>query len=158
VAPDWAMRTLIAAKNALDWHCSIPVQVGVAAFIADGHLARHVRKMRDLYRQRRQRLLQALNGDLSEWLEPIPSFYGMHVAALARSDLDFERDTRTLLLQNVKMHSLGRYYLGPNGRNGLVFGYGAVDISEIKHGLSILTKALRGMGSQSASLRLVNQL
>jgi peptidoglycan-N-acetylglucosamine deacetylase len=34
VAPEWAMRTLIAAKNCLDWHCSTPVRMGVAGFIA----------------------------------------------------------------------------------------------------------------------------
>jgi GntR family transcriptional regulator/MocR family aminotransferase len=57
VAPEWAMQTLVAAKNCLDWHCSTPVQVGVAGFIAGGHLSRHVRRMREIYRQRRQLLL-----------------------------------------------------------------------------------------------------
>ena len=46
VAPEWAMPTLVAAKNCLDWHCPVPMQMGVAAFIAEGHLAQHVRKMR----------------------------------------------------------------------------------------------------------------
>lgn len=26
VAPDWAMSTLIAAKNSMDWHCPTPIQ------------------------------------------------------------------------------------------------------------------------------------
>jgi GntR family transcriptional regulator/MocR family aminotransferase len=151
VAPEWAMRTLIAAKNALDWHCSTQIQVGVAAFVADGHLARHVRKMRDLYRQRRRLLLEALNGELSEWLDPIPSFYGMHVAAFARAGLDLEKMSKALLGQNVKLHALDRYYLGPSLRAGLVFGYGAADISEIDHGLSALTKLLRGADQPSAA-------
>src|SRR5271156_664091 len=43
-APRWAMRTLIAVKNCLDWHCSTPIQSSVAGFIAEGHLARHVSK------------------------------------------------------------------------------------------------------------------
>jgi GntR family transcriptional regulator/MocR family aminotransferase len=151
VAPEWAMRTLIAAKNAQDWHCSTQMQVGVAAFVADGHLARHVRKMRDLYRLRRQLLLEALNGELSEWLDPIPSFYGMHVAAFARAGLNLEQKSKALLGQNVKVHALGRYYLGPNVRAGLIFGYGAADISEMNHGLSALTKSLRGADQPSAT-------
>ncbi|MDB6105342.1 MAG: hypothetical protein JWO52_5341 [Gammaproteobacteria bacterium] len=151
VAPEWAMRTLIPAKNALDWHCSTQTQVGVAAFVADGHLARHVRKMRDLYRLRRQLLLESLNNTLSVWLDPIPSFYGMHVAAFARPGLELEQASTALLGQNVKMHALGRYYLGPNARAGLVFGYGAADLSEITNGLSALTKLLRGAGQPSAA-------
>ncbi|HEY2404208.1 MAG TPA: PLP-dependent aminotransferase family protein, partial [Steroidobacteraceae bacterium] len=43
IAPDWARPALVAAKNCLDWHCSMPIQLGVAAFIAEGHLAHHVR-------------------------------------------------------------------------------------------------------------------
>src|SRR5258706_9077763 len=79
VAPDWAMPTLVAAKNCLDWHCSTGVQMGVAAFVADGELAAHVRRMREVYRRRRQVLLDALRRELSLWLEPVPSYYGIHV-------------------------------------------------------------------------------
>ena len=142
VAPEWAMRTLIAAKNCLDWHCSTPVQLGVAGFIAEGHLAQHVRRMRDIYQQRRRLLLNALKEDLGDWLEPIPSFYGMHIAAAARTSLDLDRVTESLLRSNVKMHTFSRYYLGPETGAGLVFGYGAVDLPGLKQGLSVLRKAL----------------
>ena len=76
VAPDWAMRTLVAAKNCLDWHCSTPVQMGVAGFIAEGHLTHHVRRMRDIYKQRRQLLLNAIEQDFSEWRNPFPRSTG----------------------------------------------------------------------------------
>jgi len=144
IAPLWAMRTLIAAKNCLDWHCSTPVQIGVAAFIAQGRLTYHVRKMRSLYQERRRLLLTALGQDFAEWLSPIPSFYGMHVAAFARASLDLDRVAEALLQHHVKIHSLARYYLGPS-RPGLIFGYGAADPQEISRGLSALRKALRGI-------------
>jgi GntR family transcriptional regulator/MocR family aminotransferase len=142
VAPDWAMRTLVAVKNCLDWHCSTPVQMGVAGFIAEGHLARHVRKMRELYKQRRQLLLRSLHEDFTEWLQPIPSFYGMHVAAIARTGVDLDRVALDLAHNNVKIHALSRYYLGSQTGAGLIFGYGAVGIPEINRGLSALRKAL----------------
>jgi GntR family transcriptional regulator/MocR family aminotransferase len=143
VAPDWAMRTLIAAKNCLDWHCSMPVQIGVAGFIAEGHLAHHVRKMRDVYRRRRQLLLNFLQKELGEWLDPIPSFYGMHVAAAARTSLDLDRVAEALSQNNVKIHAFSRYYLGPQTRTGLIFGYGAVDLPEMNRGLHSLRAALQ---------------
>jgi len=142
VAPDWSMRTLVAAKNCLDWHCSTPVQMGVAGFISEGHLTRHVRKMRERYKERRRRLLQSLEENFAEWLQPIPSFYGMHVAAIARVSLDLERAAENLLRHNVKIHALKRYYLGPLTRSGLIFGYGAVNIAEMNRGLSALRKVL----------------
>jgi GntR family transcriptional regulator/MocR family aminotransferase len=88
VAPPWAMQALVAAKNALDWHCSTPLQMSFAAFIADGHLARHVRKMRELYGRRRELVRRELEGPLSKWLKPLPSFYGMHTTAIARPGVD----------------------------------------------------------------------
>jgi GntR family transcriptional regulator/MocR family aminotransferase len=143
IAPGWAMRTLIAAKNCLDWHCPMPVQVGVAGFIAEGHLAHHVRKMRDVYKQRRQLLLNYLQQELGKWLDPIPSFYGMHVAAVARTSLDLDVVAEVLLQHNVKIHAFSRYYLGPQTRAGLIFGYGSVDLPEMNRGLSVLRNALQ---------------
>lgn len=143
VAPNWAMSTLIAAKNCLDWHCATPVQTAVAGFIAEGHLTRHVRKMRDIYKLRRQLLLDLVQDKLMPWLHPIPSFYGMHIAALAQSSVDLEAVSRALQQQQVKIHTLSRYFLGPQTQTGLVFGYGTVDLPEIRRGVSVLLKALQ---------------
>ena len=142
VAPSWAMSTLTAAKNCLDWHCPTPIQSAVTGFIAEGHLTRHVRKMRDIYKQRRQLLLELLQQSLGQWLLPIPSFYGMHIAALAHPAVDLEGAAASLQ-QQVRIHTLSRYFLGPQTKAGLVFGYGTVDLAEIRRGLSLLRKALQ---------------
>ena len=145
IAPDWARRALVAAKNCLDWHCSMPIQLGVAAFIADGHLAHHVRKMRRVYQQRRQLLMQMLNQDFRRWLEAIPSHYGMHISAglgLAH-DLDLERATEKLARNNIQLHTFSRYYLGPQTRQGLIFGLGTAHQNDLRRALGALHNALR---------------
>jgi GntR family transcriptional regulator/MocR family aminotransferase len=48
-----------------------------------------------------------------------------------------------LLQQQVKIHTLSRYFLGPQTQLGLVFGYGTVDLAEIRRGMSLLRKALQ---------------
>jgi GntR family transcriptional regulator / MocR family aminotransferase len=143
VAPPWAISTLTAAKNCLDWHCATPIQSAVAAFIAEGHLTRHVRKMRGIYKERREVLLQSLQDKLGDWLSPIPSYYGMHVAAVARAPLDLEAVSEALSRQHIKIHTLSRYFLGAQTQAGLVFGYGTVDLAEIRRGISTLRKALQ---------------
>jgi GntR family transcriptional regulator/MocR family aminotransferase len=142
VAPAWAMPTLVAAKNCLDWHSSVPVQTSVAAFIAEGCLARHIRRMRDIYRRRRERLVEALRGELANWLEPIPSFYGMHIAATARPGVDLEAAATALARDNVRIHTLSRYYADEPGPAGLIFGYGVADLAEIETGVERVRKAL----------------
>jgi GntR family transcriptional regulator / MocR family aminotransferase len=67
----------------------------------------------------------------------------MHVAAVARTSLDFDHVTEALLRNNVKIHALSRYYLGTATRTGLIFGYGAVDLPEMARGLRLLRTALQ---------------
>jgi GntR family transcriptional regulator/MocR family aminotransferase len=143
VAPDAIRRPLVTARNALDWHSPIPIQMGAAAFIAEGHLTRHVRKMRGIYRRRRQRLLDGLRVMPADRLEAIASFYGMHVAAAAPHGLDLEQVAAGLGHQGIKLHSSARYHLGTPGRAHLVFGYGAVDLPAIDKALELLRQALR---------------
>jgi GntR family transcriptional regulator/MocR family aminotransferase len=142
VAPRWALEALIVAKNCQDWHCPTPMQLALSAFITEGHLARHVRKMRQLYQKRRQHLLASLERDFSQWLKPVPSLYGMHVAALACSAVDLDGAVQSVLGSHVTIHSLARYYMGQPSEAGLVFSYGTADIPQITRGLALLRDAL----------------
>jgi GntR family transcriptional regulator/MocR family aminotransferase len=153
IAPAWARPTLVAAKNSLDWHSSTPIQAMVAAFITEGRLTRHVRKMRQIYRRRRAVLLEILARDLAPWLTPIPSLYGMHVAAEARAGLDLEAVAASLARRNIWLHTLRRYYLGPPTRAGLVFGYGVADEQALRQGLAALREALARPNRRSGESR-----
>src|SRR5258707_15095602 len=106
--------------------------------------------MRAIYSSRLQLQLEYLQDQRGEWLVPIPSFYGMHIAALARAAVDLEEVAEALLRQQVKMHTLSRYFLGPQTKTGLVFGYGTVDLPEIRRGVSVLRRVLQDRRSDAA--------
>jgi GntR family transcriptional regulator / MocR family aminotransferase len=142
VAPLWARAALIAAKNCTDWHVSAPVQAGVAAFIHDGHLTRHVRKMRHIYSRRRAHLVKRLHEDFAGVLAPMPSTYGMHVTAEVTCGADPEGLADVLARHNIRIHSLARYAFERPAMPGLVFGYGVTDEAGIGRALSLLRKAL----------------
>nr|WP_255682850.1 PLP-dependent aminotransferase family protein [Dyella sp. 2HG41-7] len=142
VAPQWAMSALTLAKNCLDWHCPTLTQMTVARFIADGYLTQHVRKLRDVYRKRRDLIEEILHSDFADELSPMPSHYGMHVAALSNTSKRLKRASLRLLESNVHLHSFERYFFGEPTSEGLVFGYGAVDLKGIEQGLKALRRAL----------------
>jgi GntR family transcriptional regulator/MocR family aminotransferase len=142
VAPPWAMAALTLAKNCLDWHCPTLTQMAVARYIAEGYLARHVRKLRDVYRKRRDLIWKSLQSDFAEELLPMQSHYGMHVAVLSRRPERLERVSAKLLEMNVHLHSLERYFFGEPTLGGFVFGYGAVDLKAIEQGLKALRRVL----------------
>lgn len=143
IPPAWARRTLVAAKNALDWHCSIPLQLAVAGFIKDGHLGRHVRRMRRVYQQRRDHLLELLQRDLKHVLSPIASTYGLHLTATVGGDVDTEAASAALAKEGVLCHGLARYFLGPAEISGFVLSYASADRAELEIAVAALARQLR---------------
>ncbi|MEO6898162.1 MAG: PLP-dependent aminotransferase family protein [Caldimonas sp.] len=142
IAPEWAMPTLVAAKNAQDWHCPSTMQMAVAAFIDEGHLSRHVRKMRDIYKRRRRLLVALIEGRLSEWVTCMPSAYGMHLAVIAHGSMDCDRFASSLAARGVHLHSLRRYSSSTMERDGWVLGFGMTDDEELVRGIALLRDAL----------------
>jgi GntR family transcriptional regulator/MocR family aminotransferase len=98
--------------------------------------------MRQIYKARRQLLCDLLKRDFADWLEPIPSLYGMHVAAWARDGVNLDAAVKDLSGRAIKIHTLERYYAGDSRRPGLVFGYGAVGLPEIERARATLRKSL----------------
>jgi len=148
VAPRWARDALIAVKHCTDSHCDAVAQSVLAAFIRDGHLARHVRRMRPIYATRRIALLEGLRKDLGAWLEPIPSEAGLHLAARIRDPEHAET-----IIANVHRHipgaqSIAEYASSPPERPAVTFGYGVIDADAIPPALSRLRRALAGHCSE----------
>lgn len=142
VPPQWAMRALVAAKNALDWHCSVPLQMAVAGFIRDGHLGRHVRRMRRIYRQRRDHLLASLQRNLGARLEPIASSYGLHLTVLLSDDVDAEALSGALAGRGILCHGLARYFMGPATLSGMVISYASAEPRALDAAIAALSDEL----------------
>lgn len=146
VAPQWARRALANAKQATDWHSAVLEQDALATFIGEGHMARHVRKMRKLYSERRELMMSGLQAHFSQWLEPIPSSGGMHLTALAREPLDFEAIVRVARQRNMDIRPLRAYCTEGMAQAGLVFGYGATAPEAISEGLLQLRRLFPASG------------
>jgi GntR family transcriptional regulator / MocR family aminotransferase len=151
VAPPWARRALANAKQCSDWHSPVMEQDALAAFISEGHMARHVRKMRKLYSERRELMMSGLQTHFSPWLEPIPSSGGMHLTALARESIDIEAIVRTARQRNMDLRSLRSFWDSGTGQAGLVIGYGGTGPEALTEGLL----QLRRLFPASAPLRVL---
>ena len=77
VAPPALLPALGAAKYVTDWHTPLPGQAALAGFIDEGLLARHIRRMRTEYDDRRhRRVVQRLAGPL----DLVTSAAGLHIS------------------------------------------------------------------------------
>lgn len=142
VAPPWARDALVDLRRVSDSHGDAVLQGTLAAFIAEGHLARHIRRMRPVYRQRRQAMVTALEAHLDRWVEVLPGAAGLHLSVRARAAA-----MQPALIEVAAHHLPGAlplsvYALGRVPLHGLCIGYGCVEVEQIARALRSAGRAL----------------
>jgi GntR family transcriptional regulator/MocR family aminotransferase len=142
VAPAWARDALVTVKQCADSHSDAITQAVLAAFIHDGHLARHVRRMRTIYGRRREALLAGLQRELCTWLEPIPSEAGLHLAARIRDPAGAASLIAKARRLTPGVVSHADYAVSADCPPALTFGYGVIDAQQILPALLRLRHAL----------------
>ncbi|MFC5742679.1 PLP-dependent aminotransferase family protein [Dyella tabacisoli] len=131
VAPPWLHPALAEAKQHSDWHCDVVAQDTLAAFIAEGHLVRHVRKMSKVYAERREVLLHAMVKYGGGRLQALASDAGLHLAATLPGTVDIDALIARAADGGIRLESLHGYAHGSVAPHGLVFGFGMVDVGGI---------------------------
>jgi GntR family transcriptional regulator/MocR family aminotransferase len=81
VVPDALTKRFSTACAALHPAPPALVQTVITAFIEDGYFARHIRKMRQLYAERREALVDALQSECHDRLSVEVPAGGMHLIA-----------------------------------------------------------------------------
>jgi GntR family transcriptional regulator/MocR family aminotransferase len=142
VAPASLRPALVAARQLTDWHGDPAAQAALARFIDSGELPRHIRKATRVYAARHALVTAALAAGLGEWLEPVPSAAGLHVAARLRpgASIDAARLVARARATGVAVESLSAYADGDDPRPGLALGYGAVRAADVPEGLRLLRR------------------
>lgn len=144
VAPPPLHAAFRKAKYLADWHTAVPFQAAAATFIDDGLLGHHLRRMRRVYAERHQRIVNLLACEFSGLLRPLPSAGGLHLAAL----LEARKGPTDLAIaeraagEGVAIYPLSTHYAAPRRRQGFLFGYGAIDLARIPEGLARLRRCL----------------
>jgi GntR family transcriptional regulator/MocR family aminotransferase len=135
-----------AAKFLSDWHTALPAQAALADFIDEGGFARHVRRMRSVYRARHECIVAALERDFRGLLRPVPSSVGLHLSALACPDATeaIPAALRRAQAADVACYPLSLYAAGPAPRAGLVIGYGSIPTEDIPEGMRRLRHSFDG--------------
>ncbi|HET6555171.1 MAG TPA: PLP-dependent aminotransferase family protein [Dyella sp.] len=143
VAPPWALAALAQARQVCDWHADVLAQDTLALFIAEGHLARHVRKMRRIYAERREALIHGLVRHAGKLLTLQASDAGLHVAALLPPGLHADELVQRAVAQDMRIEALSGYAIGETAPNGLVFGLGTLPVARMEDATQMLGRLLR---------------
>ena len=142
VVPKDLTDAFITARALVDRHSPSLDQAILADFINEGHFARHIRRMRSLFAERQQVLVEAVQRDLQGLLEVAPAGAGMHLVGWLPGKISDKAASAKAARYGVEAAPLSAYSTNPLPRGGLVLGYTAVNASQIKDGVRRLAKAL----------------
>jgi GntR family transcriptional regulator/MocR family aminotransferase len=141
VLPEGLVEPLAEAKLLADRGSPVLDQLTFADFLVHGELDRHLRRMRPVYRRRRDALLAALAEHLPE-LEPVGIAAGLHLVAWLPADLDEQAVVARAAEHGVAVAPVSAFELSPTGRAGLIFGYSDLDERAIADGVVRLAQAV----------------
>ena len=143
ISPLWARQALVAAKQLSDWNAPLVAQDILSAFISEGHLARHVRKMRKLYRERREILQNALERFCGGHLRVVGIGAGLHLAAYLSESISAAALVDKAREAGIALNTIERFATADRKANGLVFGYGAISSQQIGDGVRRLARLIK---------------
>jgi GntR family transcriptional regulator / MocR family aminotransferase len=129
VPPDLIDRFL-AVRFAMDVSSPTFLQAVVADFIGEGHFARHIRRMRSVYAERRDALIESVANELGGKVEVVGAQAGMHLTAILKAAADREVAGRAAR-QNLWLAPLSAFYAHKAARQGFVLGFGSTPAEAI---------------------------
>jgi GntR family transcriptional regulator / MocR family aminotransferase len=142
VVPAHLVDAFLAVRSLIDAHPSSIAQGALADFIAEGHLAAHVRRMRLLYGARQAALIEGVEKHLDGALTLQPAAAGMHLVgrlAPGLDDLAVSSEARAL---GVEVPPLSAFYRETPTERGLLFGYAGVGEVEMAGATERLARAI----------------
>ncbi|MBZ5646750.1 MAG: PLP-dependent aminotransferase family protein [Acidobacteriia bacterium] len=143
VLPPELVEAFRRARSVIDGHSPMTEQAVLADFISEGHFARHIRRMRALYQERQSALVEAARGELEGLLEIRPSDGGMHLVGWLPIGVDDVEASERALAHGVYTRPLSSCSVAKVRRGGLLLGYAALTIPQIREGVRKLAQALR---------------
>ncbi len=133
IAPERLAEPLALRKYEMDRGSPVIDQLAFAEFLAKGELDRHLRRMRTIYRERRDALLAALH-ELVPELEPVGIAAGLHFVCWLPEGVDGAAVVAAAAERDVVVTHVGQYRIVP-GRAGVILGYSRVDLQTVREGV-----------------------
>jgi len=147
VAPPSLVEALRQAKAVVDRHSPIVPQAVLADFIRQGHFARHIRRTREAYAERRAAMLDALAQRLGGLLRAGPTDTGLDACVHLTGPLDEAQAVARAGEAGVDLRPLS-YFAHPQAGPacavppGLLLGFSAFTPPQIRAGVARLEEAL----------------
>jgi hypothetical protein len=134
---------LVAAWRPIE-RDTILEQMALADFIAEGHFAWHLRRMRPLYQARRDALVEALRRELGDRLDIVVPQAGLNLAAWLPAGMHGQAVAGRIADQGLILPTLSQFSVRPLERDGWLFGFAGASPETLRAGIHALARTIRG--------------
>jgi GntR family transcriptional regulator/MocR family aminotransferase len=142
VVPPGLLDKFIAARFATDRHSATIDQAILLDFISEGHFARHIRRMRELYAYRMGVLRDAVRRRLAGAVRLPEIEAGVHTPAWLAAPLSAYDIFKAAAEKDVEALPLSVFASRRDSNEGLLLGFGAVDERELRRGVEVLAAVI----------------
>ena len=142
VAPPSLVDPFARAIAAFSRGAATPLQAVIASFIEEGHFTAHIRRMRKLYKERHDLLIEEAEKQLTGLLDVLPVESGMHAMGWLPDGMAGAEVSKKAALVGISAPSLSDYCLEPYAREGLLLGFTCVPPKEMARSVGKLREVL----------------
>jgi len=142
VVPPALVTSFTAAKAVTDRHSPTVEQAVLADFISEGHFTRHIRRMRALYLERLEALLDAFNRELKGIVEVHRPEAGMHIIGWLPKGASDREISRRAAAAGVDASPISSFFVSRPPRDGLMLGYTGYSEAAIREATRRLARVL----------------
>jgi GntR family transcriptional regulator/MocR family aminotransferase len=154
IVPPALVDAFVTGRLIIDRHSSVVEQAVLADFIAEGHYARHLRRMRTLYAERQDALLEAL-APWEDLIEVQAARAGLNVLAWLPSGVDDRRIASAAELAGIEAPPLSPFAQHPLARGALILNFSGSDAFAIRAAAAKLGMVLSEVIDQSEQRKAV---
>ncbi|MDX8510493.1 PLP-dependent aminotransferase family protein [Mesorhizobium captivum] len=119
------------------------LQAALADFITEGHMSRHLKRMRRIYAQRRQLFREIVTERLRDEITLSPVEAGIQVVGYLKPGIDDIKVSQAAARRAINVSPLSKYFQNTAATQGLVLGYAACDAAQTRDGVERLAAAIR---------------
>lgn len=137
---------VVRLRRLVERHPPVLPQLVLAAFLSEGHFARHLRRMRQLYASRLAALRAAVERHLAGVLELPDIEAGLNTPAWLRNGMTSRQAAERAVARGLEVWAIDRFALARRDLRGLLLGFAAFTEAQIQKGVLELARALLDSG------------
>lgn len=142
VAPEHLVNDVVRARAVASGPLQAFTQAVVADFMEEGHFTAHIRRMRSLYAERQQAMLEAGRTHLGDMLDLQPASGGLQLIARVKGDVPDTELVERAAAAGMAVTPLSQMYLGDEAEHGLILGFAALDARSMALRIKQLAQAI----------------